>query len=1392
MNKMNKLLGMSLAIIMVLGSVPLGFSEPLREQLEQGLEIDQIQCGNPNHTLVERSNGKLACVTEKTSEKLGWEIIETGVILPVDYEFPLTAKHLTPVTYANGEPALPSYSQVDLKISNLPKTGESATVTVTVNGSSVIEDIEDHLYIWLSKEFQVVSGFESLTKHVGNDGSTGYTKDITLEGGNAQIFNATIIASGDGEADIGARTIGEGSLAKASFELVIGTNETLLADDYYKKYPSTLTAKLTSIETAKQLAIQEEILEEDRLLAEGCQMTPIGMWCPPTLEEMIAISNNNTADSPPLNSEEDLRAYLKADGASDEEIEEIVREAYPKASTQSFSFLQPAFASHSDRIYALGRLTADSIQLSPTSVTSTTIHGAQVCASEWDTVSGTLTPLRCAYTSDSGRYVISPLTHPPGSQDNTLDIILTFTTNGRYAYVSDAASGTYQLSTSPYNTGFDYYFGQTGNIFHNEVLTMGTVDGRNAHADISRAFWIVDAISDTNQWLEDTFRLNIRQQIQVGWESNQGTRAFGHTVDDGTGTGTRIPADGAFYVPTNTIETMFLDGFDTTNNRADDSNERWTIIHEYGHFVVDKAYRNGAFAVTDCNGPHRMLEESGARCAWNEGWADILPSLVDDSARYPRTLGVDGTITRDNVDYNYEEVTWYSGQADTTPNALFDSQTGARYLLSSLTGELVEGQVAGTIWDLYDSNRESGYDDISATQQDDRQEGYDEIKFILDDREPVTFQQFYDEWQLPARGYADSSNVMNLHFMSFIVAQVAPEIDNVRNLRVVEGVSGTTNVRATDANQDRITLSLVADPDHNTPVPSWITLTDNGDGTGVVNVNAPSEVPLDSYRLRAIATANGDSDFDDFRVYITEVNQDPILTLIDDKTVQERSNLSFTVSATDADIPAQTLRYSITNTPPQEPSDVPDNINLNPITGEFSWTPTNMQTGFHAYVFTVTDSQGATDSQRVEITVTGIPNSSPGRTPTPTASSITTASVTIDWTAPSSGTSPITEYDIFRAASPKELVGTVPASQLSYTDGTVLPSTTYQYTVVAKSQVGSGVESDPLSVRTLDLPTPPSNSISLDFVNDEFIVNYDFPNSENCVTRTGAYGEPFTPILDSPVFFPVNSTIAGGTILYDYYYANYTDGSQFNEPVETINCSGAITMPLSNFYGDPLFRLYTTFYELDQPNIWDPFNKNEITQVFMEYTTSTWEALYGTDPNNRPYQGGCMREMNLSVDNSTVVQTIMVSNYPAVCEVISSVPLSEPISSVPISEPIIESTTVTLELQAVTYGATAPVTFDFEIIDDATNIIIETKQVVSENNPSYYYGTSGSFEIAVVPNNTYTISELISGDYKIWEYYGTELITCAVNGGSKEYGSTFTGNDGDSIVCQFIAVPSDY
>lgn len=90
-----------LTSILILGSVPLGFSEQLRVQLEQGIETENIQCDNQNHVLVERTNGKLACVSERISEKMGWELVNINFSINDNFEESIEEKveeFVTPTT----------------------------------------------------------------------------------------------------------------------------------------------------------------------------------------------------------------------------------------------------------------------------------------------------------------------------------------------------------------------------------------------------------------------------------------------------------------------------------------------------------------------------------------------------------------------------------------------------------------------------------------------------------------------------------------------------------------------------------------------------------------------------------------------------------------------------------------------------------------------------------------------------------------------------------------------------------------------------------------------------------------------------------------------------------------------------------------------------------------------------------------------------------------------------------------------------------------------------------------------------------------------------------------------------------------------------------------------
>lgn len=100
-----------------------------------------------------------------------------------------------------------------------------------------------------------------------------------------------------------------------------------------------------------------------------------------------------------------------------------------------------------------------------------------------------------------------------------------------------------------------------------------------------------------------------------------------------------------------------------------------------------------------------------------------------------------------------------------------------------------------------------------------------------------------------------------------------------------------------------------------------------------------------------------------FNIRVNEVNVAPKLAAIGNKTVDEEITLTFTASATDSDLPANTLTYSLVN--------APSGATINPATGEFIWTPTEAQgAGSYNVTFRVTDNGSPALSAEETVTIT--------------------------------------------------------------------------------------------------------------------------------------------------------------------------------------------------------------------------------------------------------------------------------------------------------------------------------------------------------------------------------------------------------------------------------------
>jgi hypothetical protein len=96
-------------------------------------------------------------------------------------------------------------------------------------------------------------------------------------------------------------------------------------------------------------------------------------------------------------------------------------------------------------------------------------------------------------------------------------------------------------------------------------------------------------------------------------------------------------------------------------------------------------------------------------------------------------------------------------------------------------------------------------------------------------------------------------------------------------------------------------------------------------------------------------------------ITVNVINDPPVLTSIGNKSVDEETLLSFTTTASDHDIPVQTLTFSLVGEP--------EGASIDPGTGAFTWTPSEAQ-GLDTYTFNVCISDGALDDcETIEVTV---------------------------------------------------------------------------------------------------------------------------------------------------------------------------------------------------------------------------------------------------------------------------------------------------------------------------------------------------------------------------------------------------------------------------------------
>jgi hypothetical protein len=208
-----------------------------------------------------------------------------------------------------------------------------------------------------------------------------------------------------------------------------------------------------------------------------------------------------------------------------------------------------------------------------------------------------------------------------------------------------------------------------------------------------------------------------------------------------------------------------------------------------------------------------------------------------------------------------------------------------------------------------------------------------------------------------------------------VLAPIADQMVNEGTTLIITNVATDPDI---PANILTFSLSTNAPPgatiDPISGIFSWTPTEAQGPGTNLITV---------------IVMDNGNpglSDSKSFTVTVLEVNQPPVLGFITNRMVHAGTLVTFAVQATDPDLPANLLAYSLE-------SGAPDQAVINATNGIFSWLPTDMQLGTNQIAVRVTDNGTPNLSDTKTFTIVVMPK------PSIKAIEISQGSATLTWSA---------------------------------------------------------------------------------------------------------------------------------------------------------------------------------------------------------------------------------------------------------------------------------------------------------------------------------------------------------------------------------------------------------
>jgi len=182
------------------------------------------------------------------------------------------------------------------------------------------------------------------------------------------------------------------------------------------------------------------------------------------------------------------------------------------------------------------------------------------------------------------------------------------------------------------------------------------------------------------------------------------------------------------------------------------SYDRYVPLHEFGHHV--HSTQDPEFE-QDCK-IHVIPGKYDEACAWGEGWAGLVPHLVDGSAEVP--YGVGGL----KVNIETGRMIWPNGYI-----AVYKTFEAS----GRPVGEKVEGSVTAAMWDMADNVTDRFHDASPPGRPaggDNSSAGVDGLLDVFFAGSYDNFGDFYDRWEIDMR-HDSAESIAILHGMSFAI-----------------------------------------------------------------------------------------------------------------------------------------------------------------------------------------------------------------------------------------------------------------------------------------------------------------------------------------------------------------------------------------------------------------------------------------------------------------------------------------------------------------------------------------------------------------------------------------------------------------------------------------------